>query len=477
MSLSRQLVVSLLAVLTCVLTASGVVVYLSVRAHLYHQFDQALSDRFTAWSHLIEQDVEGVELDWEDQDEGLESEYRLGYLQVWLADGASLTRSPRLGRDQLPRLPNPALNTPRYHNFTLPNGDPARAIGVTFHAHQDEDLPPDTDRIAVELVVAQDLLDVSAVLAGLRNTLLTVWAAAIVLTVVAMIRVVQSACRPLGNLSRQIHDLDESSLRQHLATDGLPSEIAPVIDRLNGLMTRMAKAFDREKQLTANVAHELRTPLSGLRTTLEVTLSRPREPDAYVETAKKCLDMTCQLQRLVENVLSLAKLQAAASKKQIKSIDPKELMHRCWSLCSPQAERRGLKFDWNMDVPKSLTIRTDPDMLGMVFTNLFDNAANYATAHSTVHVHAIHRDRKLSISITNPANRMTAKQIEYAFEPFWRDDEARASNGKNTGLGLSLCQKLMDVLGGTIAVSCEGDNQFRVDLEIVDESKPGTSRH
>jgi len=466
-SLSTRAATCSVAVLTSVLTLVGCAVYLTVRTHLFRQFDMSLADRAMALSYLTEQEVEGIAFEWRSDEAGPGSMHPLECFQIWLADGASLAKSENLGDTELSHESSRELETPKYIAYAMPNGKPGRAITIRFYARREE-VPSEEPSIAIDLMVARDLCELYAILASLRNLLLVVWIPAVALSSVTMIWAIRQSCQPLKDLSKQIENIDESHLEIQLDTDRLPSELVPIIVCVNSLMSRLAQAFAMEKQLTANIAHELRTPVSGIRMALEVTLSMPREKDEYLEMGHMCLVITLQIERLIETILSLSSLEAGVVAKISKRIDPLDLMHKCWLLCAEQARREKLEINWN--VPALRAIVTYPELLERVFFNLFDNAVTYATANSTIHVQADCYGHRLNVSITNRVNEISKQVVQHAFEPFWRSDKARTSAKNNVGLGLSLCQKLIRNIGGSIELSIVEENTFRVDLEIIDQT-------
>src|SRR5205823_192888 len=134
-----------------------------------------------------------------------------------------------------------------------------------------------------------------------------------------------------------------------LAVEEVPSELAPVVNRLNDLLTRLHAAFDRERSFTANVAHELRTPLAGLVTTLEVCRSRAREPQAYQAVIERCLGITQGLRSMIENLLTLARADSRQLQVHLEDVDVNAFLKQCWDEFELAAAARNLDVDWNLE--------------------------------------------------------------------------------------------------------------------------------
>jgi two-component system OmpR family sensor kinase len=237
-----------------------------------------------------------------------------------------------------------------------------------------------------------------------------------------------------------------------------------VVDRLNEMLVRLEAAFGREKTFTADIAHELRTPLAGLTTALEVCASQQRSPQEYEQVVARCLKVTRTMRLMVENLLMLARVDA----KQVRAAgDPLEispLLSDAWKDFAALAERRGLKTQWFCS--DSLAVTSDRGLLMVVFRNLFDNAARYAGEGGHINIAAALHDREVVISVENSGSQVGAEDTEKVFDRFWRGDAARTSAGEHCGLGLALCKRIMSVLGGSIAVTTQRGGEFRVTIKL-----------
>ena len=125
------------------------------------------------------------------------------------------------------------------------------------------------------------------------------------------------------------------------------SEVLPITKRINELMTCLESALNRENTFSAVVAQELRTPLAGLETTLEVCASRDCEPNAYKVTIGKCLEVTKSMHAMVSNLLALARAESNKLKLQLEQTNIREFLCECWLQFFAKADQRGLKVIWN----------------------------------------------------------------------------------------------------------------------------------
>ncbi len=266
----------------------------------------------------------------------------------------------------------------------------------------------------------------------------------------------------MRSLAQAIDSIHEDQLDARLNLHEAPDELLPVVKRLNGLLARLHAAFEREKSFTTDAAHELRTPLAGLRSTLEVSLSRQRSDDAYRQAMQKCLAICLRTQSLVETLLTLARLDAAAPAGPTQTVHVASVLHDCWDTWAKKACERHLDVQWQLD--ESLQLCTDADRFPIMIDNLLGNAVAHANEAGFVRIESTLHNDQVTIRITNSGSQIDSEQVEHVFEPFWRGDAARAATGTHAGLGLTICNKLADALGFRIAATSMQGGDFSVCL-------------
>jgi signal transduction histidine kinase len=282
---------------------------------------------------------------------------------------------------------------------------------------------------------------------------------------IVLLRVVSEGVRPVNKLAGEIESLNETALGRRFSRAAVPDELLPVVDKLNGLMGRLEGAFAREKSFTADVAHELRTPLTGLRTTLEVCRSQPRESAAYETALDECRVITDQMEAMVESLLLLARSDAGQVVVAKQKLDLSELIAETWCLFEYRAQRSNVNVLF--DMPQAVVIETDPDKMRIVIQNVLDNAVSYVDPGGQIRI-AVHRRGNDAIAeIANSGSQIATEDASRLFERFWRGDVARTDAGAHCGLGLSLCQRLMNLLGGQIAVETAKGGQFVLRIHIA----------
>jgi two-component system, OmpR family, heavy metal sensor histidine kinase CusS len=475
-SLRTALIAGTTIAMAAVLLAAGVLVYVLARTSLVDQTDRALVDK----ARLIATDVEGKEGDVVldlaafhiGDNESLDPR---DYVQLWRTDGTVVYRSSALGGEGMERFSG-SEQSPEWRWVTLPGERTGRAVGIEVRARAEDAEEKDASDTAargatgkeslpmVTLVLARDMGPMESTLAGLRVLLGSVGCAAIAVSAGVLLLVVRRALAPLDRLAVAIGRLGEQNLSARVELSGTPRELQPVVERLNDLLGRLDAAFERERAFSADVAHELRTPLAGLRSTIDVTLSRLRQPEEYQEAMGDCLRITVQMQAMMENLISLARLEAGQVAFQVQPVRLGELVRDHWNPLAPLAAARRLQVEWALDGDGP--VETDPAQFGLVVRNLLDNAVAHSDPGGQVRIATAVDGNQATLTVANSGSTVPQEQADDVFKRFWRGDAARSDTGVHCGLGLALTKKITTLLGGSVQVRSERGGEFEVAVSI-----------
>jgi two-component system sensor histidine kinase QseC len=446
----------------------SLVVYTIIRRALVDQFDGSLVSMAQILAASVE--VDGGEIELEFETEQMPDFQRAdcpAYYQLWRSDGSVVAKSPLLGADNLSRLEG-EVNTPVAGASRDRNGRPERAVSLTFTPR-----PSDTDQLggqapaqqqALTLVVARDASDLHRQLHLLLWLLLIVSTAVITLSLLVAAFVVRQGLRPLNSIAAEIAAIREDALSDRIATASVPTEIVPIKNRLNDLLSRLEDAFVRERRFTADVAHELRTPLAGIRSTVEVTLVRARDAAEYKAALSQCLAIVEDMQRMVDNLLMMARLDAHQVTFHKEQIDLAELVDSRWRPFSEKARERGITFENR--AKENLAVNSDRENLAMILSNLMSNAAEYADEAGRIWVDAARTDDSVEIAVSNTGCSLSHEQVLHVFDRFWRADAARREVGTHCGLGLALVYRTVNALGGSCTAQIDDGGVFTAKLYL-----------
>ena len=481
-SLRKTLVLGTTLATAAVFAIAGILLYLLMRASLVEQFDRALLDKARMFISAVEQERGMVSMEFDDLDMSeLQANHPTGYLELWQSDGSVLYRSPGLAGKDLEK-PVGQLTTPSWHAIPLPDGQRGRALFLSFiprsenrgpGSHDDEDSATEKTATAVSvknrdatvsLVFARNTVWVDEVLSRLRWLLISVGLVSIAVSTSVLWWLIRHGLRPLEKLAYEIKHIDASDLSRLVGQESCPSELRPVIARLNDLLMRLDAAFRRERAFSANVAHELRNPLTALCLKMDIARSKSRESREYEVAIDQCREITTQMQRMVENLLSLARIEAGQIPLHTESMNLDELIRELWVPLEPEAIQRRLEVEWAVSQP--LPLVSDASLVGSVLRNILENAVVYTNEGGTVRVEARAADNTIVVSVRNSGSRLTQDQAECAFTQFWRGDEARGDIGIHCGLGLSLVRKIVELLGGTTRVRSQVGDDFEISFTL-----------
>jgi heavy metal sensor kinase len=392
------------------------------------------------------------------------------YFQLWGEDGQVLARSKSLGPKDLSY--RPAIDTPTFSS-ALPDGRRGRFVTLVFQPkveNEDRSLPPAASPVRATLMVARETADIDRKRAAFSNLLWGAGAGTLLLTLLVAWLVVRQGLRPLDRMATQIAAIREECLDTTIPLDGMPREMAPIAQRLNNLLRRLRDAFQRERAFTADAAHELRTPLAGIRATLEVALSRARTPEEYQDALRESVEIVGHMQTMVSNLLMLARLEGGQVPLKPEPVPLRGEIERLWRPLAGQAEARGVRFAAN--VPADLAAAADRELLAMAASNLLANAAEYTNDGGCIEVSGRSVAGKAELVFSNTSCCLSPEDARHVFERFWRGDAARAA-GVHCGLGLALVQRAVAVLGGEVSAAAAPDGVFTVRLVLPLAAMPG----
>ncbi|MBI4880024.1 MAG: sensor histidine kinase N-terminal domain-containing protein [Planctomycetes bacterium] len=282
-SIRRSLLVSILSGIVVSGLVCGGVLYQRMKGTLVSQFDSVLAAKVRALASMLDVDDGWLEFNYAAD---LMPEFEGGsdpeYFQISFADGRLLRKSATLGAAELP-LCYGNVGAAELFDLVLPDGRAGRAIGVIapVDLESDDDAPVTREEAAGErfdvhvvLVAARARAELDGALGALRDAL---WLAGTVLALLAgavVLAGVRRGLRPLAALGQEVASIEAGSLSRRVSRRGLPLELDGMAAKLNELLARLEQAFQRERRVTGNIAHELRGPIAELRS----ARSKPRTP-------------------------------------------------------------------------------------------------------------------------------------------------------------------------------------------------------
>lgn len=304
------------------------------------------------------------------------------------------------------------------------------------------------------------------------ETLVFSAAAAIITALVVSILVTRQVVAPirrLQNVSRYIADghYDERvQLPGHQGRDDL-DELGQLAVSFNQMTLRLEQAEDLRKQLIGDIAHELRTPLSTIKGSLEGLIDGvlPAERDTYHQIYQEAE----RLQRLVDDLQDLNLVESGAFQLDPEPVDPAAVIKLTLDRLSRQFDEKEVALV-NRLPEKLPVVIADQDRLGQVFTNLIGNALQYTPSGGEVQVSSQQVGRRVQIRVIDSGIGISSDDLPRIFTRFYRVDKSRSRAGGGSGIGLTIAKHLVESQGGRIWASSPGLGQgstFTVELPLA----------
>lgn len=276
---------------------------------------------------------------------------------------------------------------------------------------------------------------------------------------------------PLEELARRTQQIGEESLHERLPQLSQDAELVGLTEGINAMLGRLDLAFaerqrliEAQRQFLMDASHELRTPVSNLRGTLEVALRRERSADAYRETLETCLPESERLSVLVNDLLLLARADTGTFPLARTPLDLAQLSQQALQAHEAAALHRSVHLRY--DGPTTFPLTADPTRLRQVLDNLLDNALRFAPTETAVTLTLTPLPGAVALTVEDQGPGITPDDLPHLFERFWRADASRARATGGLGLGLAIVRSLIEAHGGNITVeSAPGQGaRFRVTL-------------
>jgi two-component system sensor histidine kinase BaeS len=258
----------------------------------------------------------------------------------------------------------------------------------------------------------------------------------------------RSLTRPLRELTAATREMARGKLGQQVPVRS-QDELGELALAFNQMSSDLARANDLRRQMTADIAHDLRTPLSILSGYLEALRDGVLEPST--ERFEAMFGEARHLQRLIDDLRTLSLADAGELTLSRTSVPPRLVLDQAVSSYGPHAAQHevGLSVEVEPDLPK---IEVDTDRMAQVFANLISNALRYTPAGGQIRLGARRQDGHVLMQVQDNGSGINPEDIPHIFDRFYRGDGARQGESGETGLGLAIAKSLIELNGGNISV-------------------------
>ncbi|WP_343551019.1 heavy metal sensor histidine kinase [Pantoea sp.] len=302
----------------------------------------------------------------------------------------------------------------------------------------------------IEIVTGRLMSDRTQTLNSYRNQIIVATALAALMVAAISIALVRRSLAPVRHLAAEADAIDARHLAPRMPDPSL-TELQPLIASFNQMLSRLERGYQQLSQVSADMAHDLRTPINTLIGQTEVALSQTRRVGDYQALLGSNYEELERLAKMIDNMLFLAKAEDASQVLDLQAIDLARLGDKLQDYFDGMAEEQAMQLDMALHGE----LHADAQLLQRALANLMANALRYGDRHSTVRIF----NQGTALMVENHGPAITEEQQARIFDRFWRADTARQHS--SSGLGLSIVRSIMQLHHGSCSVrSADGVNRF-----------------
>ncbi|PTA73970.1 heavy metal sensor histidine kinase [Serratia sp. Nf2] len=330
------------------------------------------------------------------------------------------------------------------HHSAMPDGTP-----LIYMAKMS---PSSGGLMPLEIISARILTDRARVLQMYRNNIILFAAMMAVVSGGLAYLFARRGVSPLHRLANRMNDISTRTLSSRLANDDAPRELDLLIEQVNAMLERLENGFEQLKQVSADMAHDLRTPITVLLGQTEVGLSMPRDDAYYHRLLGSNFEELQRLSRMIDNMLFLAQAEQPGLVINRAKLDVATSMKQISDYFEDLAAEKNIRIN---TVGQGGTVYADSLLFRRALANLLSNAVKHAVPASEIILSASPFPGGISVNVTNRGEAIPQQQQEKIFDRFYRADPSRHNSAEASGLGLAIVRSIMQLHQGTCRVGSE----------------------
>lgn len=261
--------------------------------------------------------------------------------------------------------------------------------------------------------------------------------------------VTRRGLRPLRKMAESLGQIGPDQLKQRIGSAGWPRELQPLAIAFDQMLGRLDDSFTRLSQFSADLAHELRTPIANMLGEAQVALTRDRTAADYRETIESTVAECERLSRIVDNLLFVARVDAEREPIERKWFDAREAVEKIAAFYQMVADDRNVTINCTGDGQ----IYADPDLFERVVGNLLDNALRFTPENGSIDIAVSKHNSNFQMTVSDNGCGIAAEHLPRVFDRFYRAESSRSSDG--AGLGLALVKSILELHGGSASIQSE----------------------
>lgn len=287
-------------------------------------------------------------------------------------------------------------------------------------------------------------------LADYRRRLGWVLSTAFVLCTIIGHAIARRAVRPVQEIAEAAKRVRSSTLDSRIDTASLPSEVAALAETFNTMLQGLQESFDRLSQFSADIAHELRTPVNNLRGEAEVALSKLRSPEEYREILGSLLEDSQRLSRIIDGLLFMARAETPEVHIVRETLSVAQELSVVTDFYEPAAMEAGVTL--SVSANADLQVDVDRTLFQRAVGNLVSNALTHTPSGGHASIEAVQDRRALQIAVRDTGRGIPPEHLPHVFDRFYRVDRSRSTTSGGLGLGLPLVKSIMGLHQGSVDI-------------------------
>jgi two-component system heavy metal sensor histidine kinase CusS len=278
-------------------------------------------------------------------------------------------------------------------------------------------------------------------------------------------QIARHGIRPVREVAMTARHISSTNLHERIQPEGYPSELASLADTFNKMLDGLEESFERISRFSADIAHDLRTPVNNIRGEAEVALARARTVDEYREVLGSCLEEAVRLSDLIGDLLFLARAESPLAHLHRESINVGDLLSGIREYYEAPAADRGVAL--STVVPdEPLIAQLDRTLLQRAVGNLVSNALAHTPSGKSVVLGAFVEPAAVRIEVSDAGVGIPPEALPRVFDRFFRVDESRTQASGGTGLGLAIVHSIVLLHGGNVEITSKVGQGTQVTLRV-----------
>ena len=261
--------------------------------------------------------------------------------------------------------------------------------------------------------------------------------------------VTRRGLQPLRQMAQSVGRIGPDHLKERIGSAAWPRELQPLAIAFDAMLKRLDDSFTRLSQFSADLAHELRTPIANMLGEAQVALTRDRTAAEYRETIESSVAECERLSRIVDNLLFVARVDAAREPIACKWFDARTAVEKIAAFYQAVADDHHITISCSGNGE----IYADTDLFERAVGNLLDNALRFTAEHGSIRIGLSKHNTDFEVTVSDNGCGIAAEHLPRVFDRFYRAESSRGSDG--AGLGLALVKSIVDLHGGSASVQSE----------------------